>query len=846
MTEPRPCPKCGAELPADAPEGLCPKCLLEQGMETQRRPEDAGEAAATPSGAFIPPRPEELAPLFPQLEITELLGHGGMGAVYKARQPRLDRLVALKIIRPEGQKDPVFAERFAREARALARLSHPNIVAVHDFGQAGELYYFIMEYVDGASLRQMERAERLSPAQALAVVPQICDALHYAHGEGVVHRDIKPENILVHKKGRVKIADFGLAKLLGHGPADFTLTGSQTVLGTPHYMAPEQIERPAEVDQRADIYSLGVVLYEMLTGELPLGRFAPPSQKVQVDVRLDEVVLKALEKEPGRRYQHASEVKTDVEEISRMPGAPAPSAGRVAAPADDLERLILELLPYRKVAAVGVYRDKTGAGLAEAKEAVEAIARKRGIQDAPVSGRQHWRAMMVAGAIMAGIVLGTILISGLVDLSPVIWGAFLWAFFVPFLVVPSVRDAWRYRGTTHGRRAALLAGGFLFFLVGIPVLSFLGEPEPTLNWLYRVTGAKPGRHDVAFVQGLGFAAVLGTLVWLIWLLRKLRRQHISQFKAEAEAAARQAPPPPAPPGGYAEAFFRYFMAPKPGYAKQVGIPCLVCTGVALLGMLVPLALEALCGPGPGNVYPLIETISEFLLIATPFVLLPFLSVVHAFRTRGRRMTTAAWVMAAVIVMPFAGLGAMIAVPLLLSRPQPDLPFRLTETLSKDGNVVAITEKASADGRAAFAATRYPLDSLEGVITKSGVELDKAVSSDGGGSLKIVATGPTVVRLFETGPLDVDNARLIYQAKLRTEGVEGSVYLEMWCRFPGLGESFSRGLDRPLSGTTDWATAETPFFLKEGQKPDNVRLNLVINGKGTVWIDDIHLLKGPLK
>ena len=139
-----------------------------------------------------------------------------------------------------------------------------------------------------------------------------------------MHRDIKPENILLDRKGRVKIADFGLVKLMSRGEqpvgrAACTLTGSQQVMGTPHYMAPEQMERPQTVDHRADIYSLGVVFYEMLTGELPLGRFAPPSRKVSVDVRLDEVVLRSLEKEPERRYQQASEVKTDVERIAHAP-----------------------------------------------------------------------------------------------------------------------------------------------------------------------------------------------------------------------------------------------------------------------------------------------------------------------------------------------------------------------------------------------------------------------------------------------------------------------------------------------------------------------------------------------
>src|SRR5262245_18484242 len=310
MSETPRCPRCGGLLPPDAPEGLCPACVVGQVINYP----GAGPTTAL-SPEADPPSPEALARHFPQLEILELLGRGGMGVVYKARQVGLDRLVALKILPPGVGQDPAFAERFSREGRALARLHHPGIVTVYDFGQSEGLYYFLMEFVDGVNLRRLLQDGQLKTEEALRIVPQLCEALQYAHDEGVVHRDIKPENILLDRKGRVKIADFGLAKLLGRGPADFTLTAAEQVMGTPHYMAPEQVERPREVDHRADIYSLGVVFYEMLTGELPLGRFAAPSQKVQVDVRLDEVVLRALEREPGRRYQHASEVKTNVETI---------------------------------------------------------------------------------------------------------------------------------------------------------------------------------------------------------------------------------------------------------------------------------------------------------------------------------------------------------------------------------------------------------------------------------------------------------------------------------------------------------------------------------------------------
>jgi predicted Ser/Thr protein kinase len=290
----------------------------------QRTAADAGQSTA--------PSVEDLAPLVPQLEILELIGQGGMGAVYKARQPSLDRLVAVKVLPRESGQDPAFAERFNREARALARLGHPNIVAVHDVGKAGDFYYFVMEYVDGVNLRQVLRDGQLRPEQALRIVPQICDALQYAHDAGVVHRDIKPENILLDRKGRVKLADFGLAKLLGRDTGDFTLTGSRQVMGTLYYMAPEQVERPLEVDHRADIYSLGVVFYEMLTGQLPVGRFPMPSEKAGTDAFLDEVVLHALEREPERRYQHASAVKADVEAPAEAVTMVAPGAG-----ADDME-----------------------------------------------------------------------------------------------------------------------------------------------------------------------------------------------------------------------------------------------------------------------------------------------------------------------------------------------------------------------------------------------------------------------------------------------------------------------------------------------------------------------------
>ena len=357
------CPKCQTALPPDAPQGLCPKCLFAAVATPTEADQPAGNRPA-------PPALTEIAAAFPQLEILEFIGQGGMGFVFKARQPKLDRLVALKILPQSLAADPTFAERFNREAKLLARLSHPGIVTVHDFGVAtgradlpvrqgdeavrqhhptSQFYYLLMEFVDGVNLRQAMQAGRFTPDQALAIVPKICEALQFAHNEGILHRDIKPENILLDAKGRVKIADFGIAKLMGndgradllvsqaaqqHRPTDVNLTEAGKTLGSPNYMAPEQLEHPGEVDHRADIYSLGVVFYEMLTGELPLGRFAPPSQKSAADPRVDEVVLRALEKERERRQHSAGEVRAQVETIT---GTPPGSSGRESAQTEKSE-----------------------------------------------------------------------------------------------------------------------------------------------------------------------------------------------------------------------------------------------------------------------------------------------------------------------------------------------------------------------------------------------------------------------------------------------------------------------------------------------------------------------------
>lgn len=286
-------------------EGLDPVELLARAL-------DEPQLSGSPH-SWTPPEPGHLAEMLPQYEIECIIGRGGMGVVYKGRQKDLDRVVAIKLLPAEMAVDEQFVERFRREARTLAKLHHPGIVSVYEFGQTVEGHlFFVMEYVAGTDLRRLMKKQGLDSGQALAVVSQVCEALRAAHAQGVIHRDIKPENVLVTEDGQIKLADFGLSRPVDDDTSRrFTMTNM--VMGTPDYMAPEQ--RSGQADHRADIFALGVMLYEMLTGQVPRGAFDPPSRKLQIDVRIDKVVVKALQEEPERRYQNVTDMKTDVESI---------------------------------------------------------------------------------------------------------------------------------------------------------------------------------------------------------------------------------------------------------------------------------------------------------------------------------------------------------------------------------------------------------------------------------------------------------------------------------------------------------------------------------------------------
>lgn len=286
--------------------------------------EPGGEPTRLPRRSWQPPAPEELQALIPQYEILDIIGRGGMGAIYLASQGPLDRLVAIKILSTELDAiDPGFSQRFKNEARAMAKLGHPGIVTIHECGETPSgLHYIVMEFIEGTNVQQMITASRrLHTQQALAIIAHVCDALHYAHQRGIIHRDIKPANILVGYDGSVKVADFGLAKVsTPNGDTRHFLTRSGTTLGTPHYIAPEALIPGAVTDHRADIYATGVMLYHMLTGKLPQGLFELPSIQVQgLDPRLDAVIARAMREDRDLRYATAADMRADIDSLLTQP-----------------------------------------------------------------------------------------------------------------------------------------------------------------------------------------------------------------------------------------------------------------------------------------------------------------------------------------------------------------------------------------------------------------------------------------------------------------------------------------------------------------------------------------------
>ena len=355
------CTSCGRPTGSEVLDGLCPACLLQLSLDAQTEPKPDTNPSSPITGQkkFEPPPAELLNSLFPDCEVTELIGRGGMGAVYRGRQDQLHRDVAMKVTPASVEGDEQFARRFEREARALAALQHPNIVTIHDFGKTqtpeGEvLLFFVMEFVDGTDLHRKIQSGNLDVTEALDILFSVCEALQFAHENGVVHRDIKPGNILIDQKGGVKVADFGIAKIFDReaeadpdpGDASNILTLTAMSMGTPGYVAPETLrEGSRHVDSRVDIYAAGATLYEAITGKVPLGAFdLPTALRPDLHPALDQVVSKAMHPDKESRYQNAVELATEIDRI-RTGEAPLPDRIRAAKTRARIRDGIVRLIP---------------------------------------------------------------------------------------------------------------------------------------------------------------------------------------------------------------------------------------------------------------------------------------------------------------------------------------------------------------------------------------------------------------------------------------------------------------------------------------------------------------------
>ncbi len=307
-----------------------------------------------PQLTFLAPEPADLAPLFPGYEFHGLIATGGMGAVYSAVQKSLDRMVAIKILPQEFSQDAAFCAGFEAEAKAMARLNHPNLIGVYDFGEVNGMLFIIMEYVPGKSLFHSAHGMAVDSNEAIRLVTGICSGLAHAHANGIIHRDIKPSNILLDQTAQPKIGDFGLAHPVGR-----TIEAGEGIFGTPHYTAPEVVDAPQSVNYRADLFSVGVMLHELLTGRLPADDPRPASVIIHCDPRFDAIIRRATDPLPERRYASATEIANDLRAIGQsnsyrpatapspgppraVPGRPRASAGKKQS--SSLQTVLLVLL----------------------------------------------------------------------------------------------------------------------------------------------------------------------------------------------------------------------------------------------------------------------------------------------------------------------------------------------------------------------------------------------------------------------------------------------------------------------------------------------------------------------
>jgi serine/threonine protein kinase len=304
----RTCPSCEASLEeALLVNGLCPACVARSMQAGLRGLLDEVSA----------PEKEAVSIEIEGYEVSELIGGGGMGEVYHARRISDGRQVAVKVVAGRFTRDPEVTARFENEVSAMAQLHHPHVVRILDQGVTRDgRHYLVSEYIDGCDLRRLMKAQRPDTARAFEIFDKVCAGIAHAHDCGIVHRDIKPANILIGGDGTVKVADFGLAKMLVDETRFYGFTQTTDTFGTPYYIAPEVTRKAGLADQRADVYALGVLLYELLTGAVPMGQFTPLSQRAGMDRRMDTIIADALADDPERRTGSVAALAAEVRRIA--------------------------------------------------------------------------------------------------------------------------------------------------------------------------------------------------------------------------------------------------------------------------------------------------------------------------------------------------------------------------------------------------------------------------------------------------------------------------------------------------------------------------------------------------
>jgi hypothetical protein len=897
--------------------------LLSLLRKSSSSPEAGGDRqAVTAAGAPVSPTagadiPEELA-AHPKYHVVSLVGTGGMGAVYKAEHRRMERQVALKVINAALMNRPDMVERFHREVKAAAKLTHPNIVTAYDADQAGAVHFLVMEFVEGISLAQrLHQQGRLPVIDACAYVQQAAAGLQHAFEQGMVHRDIKPHNLMLTPRGQVKILDFGLARFAREAVGGETafaaeaanpqtaprgLTEVGMLMGTADFIAPEQASDPRRADIRADIYSLGCTLYYLLAGRAPFAdgsatdkvlahaQRSPVSlSKLRGDVppELARVVDKMMAKDPARRYQTPAQVAEALAPFAQKP-RPRRRLLRVAAAAG--------LMAAAVAAAVMIYiHTDQGVFEVNADDQVALEVNKKGIKIRDLAANREYLLKVGKENVRSG--------QYELVVSELPAGVEVTATNFVIKRGGGSQVTVRFRGNLGDLRGEALRW-FPANATFYGARDMRAFNELSLQQIIVLVQLAQKKGDdrlwkLASIAGdidrVSFAYVFDALQpdksrFFVRLTGKLSHERIAEwFRQDWPGAVVSEHKE----GGERITLAHSAQPIAPAWA-MIGSTDLIMAGYQASAEkhvdVVQQVLDLRAGRGKNladtQAVALLNLPADswaFFTGAPPdafkglvlFPVLPRSGMATIGGTRDIQVNFRAEFATAADARTFAfnishlkqqGLGLLKVLPI-----KPETSAQLTQALSGlqvDGDGARVAVVYRLPGAVAESVSQLLRDlplsmfqKLGAVIPTKGIHnkepgmlkkfdaSDKPLSQDrvtaDQGGWRIEADKKRTVALFEIGESGVEDCTVSYRARLKSTNFEGKAYLEMWCRFPGKGEFFSRGVNNPVSGTTDWASYETPFFLKKGERPDLIKLNLVIEGKGTVWIRDVEVLGGTV-